>query len=114
MSDATTSHARVYWITWGVLLAVTIVMLAADGAGLPRTGLLVVMLGAMAVKATLIAGNFMHLRQERAGIVLTVIVGLFVLGFVLYALMAPDARRIHEMQLGAGSSGFGAAAVVDR
>lgn len=97
MTEATTSHARVYWITWGVLLAVTVVMLLADGARLPRTGLLVVMLGAMAVKATLIAGNFMHLRQERAGIVLTLIVGLFVLGIVLYALIAPDALRIHEM-----------------
>ena len=97
MTDATISHARVYWITWGVLLAVTLVMLLADGARLPRTGLLVVMLGAMAVKATLIAGTFMHLRQERAGLVLTVLVGLFVLGIVLFALIAPDALRIHEM-----------------
>ena len=98
MTDATKSHARVYWITWGVLLAVTVVMLVADGASLPRTGLLAVMLGAMTVKATLIAGNFMHLRQERAGIVLTVVVGLFVLGIVLYVLIAPDARRIHTMR----------------
>jgi caa(3)-type oxidase subunit IV len=97
MTETTTSHARVYWITWGVLLALTIVMLAADGASLSQTSLLVVMLGAMAVKATLIAGNFMHLRQERVGIVLTVIVGLFVLAVVLYALIAPDARRIHDM-----------------
>ena len=97
MADSTISHARVYWITWGALLAVTVVMLAADGASLPRTGLLAVMVGAMAVKATLIAGNFMHLRQERAGLVLTVIVGLFALGLVLYALIAPDAMRISEM-----------------
>jgi caa(3)-type oxidase subunit IV len=107
MSDATISRARVYWITWGVLLVVTVVMLLADGASLPRTGLLVVMLGAMAVKATLIAGNFMHLRHERAGLVVTVVVGLFVLGIVLYALIAPDARRIHSM----GSTGPSAAAV---
>jgi len=106
MTDSTASPARVYWITWGVLLAVTVVMLLADGARLPRTGLLVVILGAMAVKATLIAGNFMHLRQERAGIILTVIVGLFVLGIVLYVLIAPDARRIHTM----GSAGAAAAA----
>jgi cytochrome c oxidase subunit IV len=98
MTDATPSHARVYWITWSVLLAMTVVMLLADGASLPRTGLLLVMLGAMAVKATLIAGNFMHLRHERAGLVLTVVVGLFVLAIVLYALIAPDARRIHTMR----------------
>ena len=97
MTDATTSHARVYWITWGVLLAVTVVMLLADGASLPRTGLLAVMLGAMAVKATLIAGNFMHLRQERLGLVLTVIVGLFIVALVLFALIAPDAMRISDM-----------------
>lgn len=97
MANSTTSHARVYWITWAVLLTLTVVMLAADGADISRKGLLVLMLGAMAVKATLIAGNFMHLRQERAGLVLTVVVGLFVLAIVLYALIAPDARRIHDM-----------------
>ena len=96
MANSTTSHARVYWITWGVLLALTVVMLAADGANISRRGLLVLMLGAMAVKATLIAGNFMHLREERAGLVLTVVVGLFVLATVLFALIAPDARRIHD------------------
>jgi cytochrome c oxidase subunit IV len=107
MTDATTSHARVYWITWGVLLAVTVVMLLADGARLSSTRLLLVMLGAMAIKATLIAGNFMHLRHERPGLVLTVIVGLFVLAAVLYVLIAPDARRIHTMR----TAGAAAAAI---
>jgi cytochrome c oxidase subunit IV len=97
MSDLVASRARVYWITWALLLGLTIVMLAADGAAIPRAALLMLVLGAMVVKATLIAGNFMHLRHERAGIVLTVIVGLFVLGLVLYALIAPDAIRIHDM-----------------
>jgi cytochrome c oxidase subunit IV len=91
------SHARIYWITWAVLLALTVVMLAADGATISRTGLLVLMLGAMTIKASLIAGTFMHLRDERPGLVLTVIVGLFVMAMVLYVLIAPDARRIHEM-----------------
>jgi cytochrome c oxidase subunit IV len=107
MPDSTTSHARVYWITWGVLLALTVVMLAADGASIPRTGFLVLMLGAMAIKATLIAGNFMHLRQERVGIVLTVVVGLFAMAAVLYVLIAPDARRIHHMVSGLERGGSG-------
>ena len=51
----------------------------------------------MTTKAVLIAGNFMHLRQERSGLVLTVIVGLFVMALVLFALIAPDAMRISEM-----------------
>jgi caa(3)-type oxidase subunit IV len=97
MSDALASNARTYWITWGMLLVVTVLMLAADDAALSRTTLLVSMLGAMGIKATLIAGNFMHLRQERAGLVFTVIVGLFGLALVLYVLIAPDAVRIHDM-----------------
>jgi caa(3)-type oxidase subunit IV len=105
MSDTLASHARVYWITWGVLLVLTVIMLTADGAAIPRAGLLALMLGAMAVKATLIAGNFMHLRQERAGIVLTVVVGLFVMGLVLYVLIAPDAVRIHDMTTALGAGG---------
>jgi caa(3)-type oxidase subunit IV len=100
MTQSTASHARVYWITWSVLLALTVVMLAADGASISRTGLVAVMIGAMAVKATLIAGNFMHLRQERAGLVMTVVVGLFVIALVLFVLIAPDAMRIHEMARG--------------
>ena len=97
MADSTTSHARVYWVTWSALLALTVVMLTADGASISRTGLAALMLGAMTVKAVLIAGNFMHLRQERAGLVLTVVVGLFVMALVLFLLIAPDAIRIHDM-----------------
>jgi caa(3)-type oxidase subunit IV len=110
MTQTLTTHARVYWITWSVLLVLTVVMLAADGASISRTGLVALMLGAMAVKATLIAGNFMHLRQERAGLVLTVVVGLFVIALVLFVLIAPDARRIHEMttqDTGLGTRGSG-------
>ena len=97
MPQSLGSHARVYWITWSVLLALTVVMLAADGASISRTALVTLMLGAMTTKAVLIAGNFMHLRQERSGLVLTVIVGLFVMALVLFALIAPDAMRISEM-----------------
>jgi caa(3)-type oxidase subunit IV len=97
MSDPFATNARLYWSTWGVLLVLTAAMLTADSATIPRTGFLALMLGAMAIKATLIAGNFMHLRQERAGLIVTVIVGLFGLALVFYVLIAPDAVRIHEM-----------------
>jgi caa(3)-type oxidase subunit IV len=90
-------NLRTYWITWGVLLCITVMMLVLDGAAIARTPFLAIMLGAMAVKATLIAGNFMHLRQERLEIVATVVIGLFVFGLLLYVLIAPDAARIHEM-----------------
>ena len=101
MSHTEAVNLRVYWITWGVLLSITVLMLVLDGAQISRTPFLALMLGAMAIKATLIAGNFMHLRSENVGIVLTVVVGLFVIGLVLYVLIAPDAARIHEMVTGA-------------
>jgi cytochrome c oxidase subunit IV len=100
MTAATSSNGRLYWATWGILLIVTLVMLWLDAAAIPRIALLVVLLAAMTLKAALIAGNFMHLRQERRGLVLTVVVGLFVLGLVLYALITPDALRIRDMVQG--------------
>jgi len=88
---------RIYWITWAVLLVFTVVMLWADGAAIPRAAFLVFMIAAMLTKASIIAGNFMHLRSERAGLVATVVIGLLVTGLVLYVLIAPDAARIHTM-----------------
>jgi caa(3)-type oxidase subunit IV len=93
----TAGNGRIYWMTWGVLLIITMIMLLLDSAHVSRSMLLTVLLGAMVVKATLIAGNFMHLRHEHAGIIFTVVVGLFVMGLILYVLIAPDAARIQQM-----------------
>lgn len=100
MSETAAGNVRPYWITWGVLLAITMVMLWLDGAQVSRGVLLAVLLAAMTVKATLIAGHFMHLRHERPGLILTVVVGLFVMAVILYALIAPDALRIRDMAAG--------------
>jgi len=88
---------RGYWITWGVLLVVTVAMLWADTATVPRLAFVVFMVATMLTKASIIGANFMHLRAESAGIVLTVVVGLIVTAVVLFVLIAPDATRIHEM-----------------
>ena len=88
---------RIYWITWSILLVFTLVMLWADTASIPRLVFVVFMVAAMLTKASIIGANFMHLRLERAGIVVTVIVGLLVTGAILYGLIAPDALRIHQM-----------------
>jgi cytochrome c oxidase subunit IV len=88
---------RVYWIAWGVLLALTITMVALDQAGLPRGAFLAVVLSAMLVKATLIGAVFMHLRFERLALVLAIVVGLPLNALVLYVLIAPDALRTFEM-----------------
>jgi hypothetical protein len=88
---------KTYWITWCVLLAFTLTMLWADTASIPRTIFVVFMVGAMLTKASIIAGNFMHLRHENAWIAVTVVVGLLGCGAILYVLIVPDAARIHGM-----------------
>ena len=88
---------RSYWITWSVLLVFTVAMLWADSASLPRQAFVGFMVMAMLTKASIIGANFMHLRSERLPLMTTVVVGLLVTGAILYALIIPDAVRIHEM-----------------
>ena len=88
---------RGYWITWAILLVFTVVMLWADTASIPRLAFVVFMVGAMLTKASIIGANFMHLRSERAGLILTVVFGLAVTAVILYVLIVPDATRIHQM-----------------
>ena len=100
--NAEPSHSgtRTYWVTWGVLLALTLVMLVVDVAPLPKGLFVGVMLVAMLVKASLIGGNFMHLSHESMALVVTVLVGLLVTGLLLYVLIIPDAYRVAEMTAG--------------
>lgn len=88
---------KLYWMIWGVLLALTVVMLFVDIAPIPRAIFVIVMVGAMLAKAFLIAGYFMHLRYEAVFIRLAVLIGLLVNGAVLYFLIIPDAYRIFGM-----------------
>ena len=88
---------RIYWMSWGVLLMFTLVMLWADGAAMGRTAFVKFMIGAMLTKASIIGANFMHLRRESAWMVVTVVVGLLVTATILFVLIAPDAARIHGM-----------------
>jgi cytochrome c oxidase subunit IV len=88
---------RTYWIAWGVLLALTLTMVILDQAPLPRTTFVLLMLGAMLVKATVIAAYFMHLRFERWALVLGIVLGLPINAAILYVLIVPDALRIFDM-----------------
>jgi cytochrome c oxidase subunit IV len=88
---------KTYWITWSVLLVFTVVMLWADSASLPRQAFVIFMIIAMLTKASIIGGNFMHLKAERVQLVMTVVIGLLATGAILYVLIAPDAVRIHHM-----------------
>ena len=99
--ESTTQHGgyKLYWITWFVLLAITLGMLVTDTAPIPRWVLVGVLLVAMLVKAAFIAGNFMHLRFERPWLVVVVAGSLLITGLVLYAFFALDAHHVLERSL---------------
>jgi cytochrome c oxidase subunit 4 len=95
------THAiRTYVTTWAALLVLTLVMLSLESAALPRGLFVSLMVAVMLAKASIIGAFFMHLRFERVSLVAMVVVGLLVTGAVLYVLIVPDARRIHEMAVG--------------
>jgi cytochrome c oxidase subunit IV len=92
-----THPLRTYGATWAALLVLTLVLLSLESAALPRGVFVSLMVVAMLAKASIIGAYFMHLRFERVSLVAMVVVGLLVTGAVLYFLIVPDARRIHEM-----------------
>ena len=81
---------RTYWIAWVVLLVLTLVMVAVEAAGLPRALIVLVLVGAMLAKATLIGGWFMHLRFERTALVVSLVGATLATAAVLFFLLVPD------------------------
>jgi caa(3)-type oxidase subunit IV len=80
-AHAPASYAS-YWIAWGVLLGITLVMLALAHP--------TVLLIGIALKAGIICWWFMHLKSERWDLTLTVVLGAFVTALILFGLIAPD------------------------
>lgn len=89
-----TGRYMLYWIVWGVLLALTLVMMVIGSVTIPKALLLGILLVAMLVKASLIGGYFMHLRFERLSLVISVAAGLLLTGALLFLLIAPDGVRV--------------------
>ena len=97
MSDAHGQHPyRVYWITWALLLVITLAMLAAEGFHLPRIFLVVFLVAFMMVKAVMIGGNFMHLRFEKSNLGIMVLCGIMLTSLILFAYIAPEAKSVLE------------------
>jgi len=69
-------------------------MLAMEIVAPPRWMLLSVLLTAMIAKAAVIAGNFMHLRYERKGLVMIIALSLALTAFFLFGYLAADADHI--------------------
>jgi cytochrome c oxidase subunit IV len=98
MSDtqAGTNPYRIYWVTWAILLAITVAMLAAEEFHMPRWFLLVFLVVFMMVKATMIAGNFMHLRYEKRNLAVMVGLGILATSLILYGFVSRES--VHVLQ----------------
>lgn len=97
MSDHAAHPYRIYWITWAVLLVITVGMLAAEMFHMPKWFLLFFLLTFMAVKAVLIAGNFMHLRSEKPNLAVMVGVGIVATSLILYAYISQETARLLQL-----------------
>jgi cytochrome c oxidase subunit IV len=99
MSDTSAHPYRIYWVTWVVLLIITVAMLLAEAFHLPKWFLIAFLLTFMMVKAVMIAGNFMHLRYERSNLAVMVGAGLMVTSLILYAFISRESRHVLEQTI---------------
>jgi len=88
------SPYKIYWVTWIILLVITVAMLAAEEFHMPRWFLLVFLLVFMMVKASLIGGNFMHLRYEQRNLAFIVALGLLVTSVILFSFITPESLSV--------------------
>jgi cytochrome c oxidase subunit IV len=90
---------RIYWITWGLLLVITVAMLMAEKFHMPRIVLVVFLLAFMMVKAVMIGGNFMHLRFEKTNLGIMVFIGIMVTSLILFTFITPEAHSVLEKSI---------------
>jgi cytochrome c oxidase subunit IV len=83
-----------YWKTWVILLVLTLVMLGVEYFSAPKAVLLFVLLTGMVAKAGTITANFMHMRYERRGLMLIVVLSVVLTAIFLFGYLAFDAMHI--------------------
>ena len=88
------SPYRIYWITWVILLIITVLMLASESLHMPRWFLVVFLVAFMMVKAAMIGGNFMHLRFERTNMTVMVAGGILLTSLILFAFITPESWSV--------------------
>jgi cytochrome c oxidase subunit IV len=96
---ASGSPYKIYWVTWAVLLAITVAMLAAEEFHMPRWFLLIFLLAFMMVKALLIGGNFMHLRYEKKTLPWMVGIGILVTSLILYTFVSREGQHVLQQAI---------------
>ena len=97
MSEGATAQGspyKVYWVTWGILLVITVAMLAAEKFHFPRIFLVLFLVVFMLVKATMITGNFMHMRHEHRYLAWVVGVGLLLTSAILFSFITPESLSV--------------------
>jgi cytochrome c oxidase subunit IV len=96
MSDATHggNPYRAYWISWAILLTITVGMLLAEALHMPRLFLILFLLAFMMVKAVMIGANFMHLRYEKRNLAVMVAGGILVTSLILYVFVAQESAHV--------------------
>jgi cytochrome c oxidase subunit IV len=90
---------RIYWVTWAILLVITVAMLAAEMFHMPRIVLVVFLLAFMMVKAVMIGGNFMHLRFEKKTLPWMVGIGILVTSLILYAFVSRESQHVLQQAI---------------
>ena len=86
----------IYLKTWVILLLITLAMLASESFHMHRILLVLYLLAFMMVKATMIGGNFMHLRYEHRRLIFVVAGGILVTSLILFAFIAPESWHVRE------------------
>ena len=87
---------RIYWVTWGILLVITVAMLSAEKLHMPRWFLVLFLVAFMMVKATMIGGNFMHLRFERVNLSIMVALGILLTSLILFTFISQESGHVLE------------------
>ena len=90
---------RMYWITWALLLLVTLGMLAMEYLAWPAWILITVLVAAMMLKASVISGYFMHLRFERRALIVIIGASILLTALVMFVLLALDAHRVGQLSV---------------
>src|SRR5262245_36306366 len=85
---------KIYWVTWGMLLAITVAMLLAEKFHMPPVFLILFLLAFMMVKATMIGGTFMHLRFEKTNLAVMVATGILLTSLILFTYITPEAWSV--------------------
>ncbi len=100
MSEESGGHRyRIYVIILGILLVLTLSMIFIGESNLAPVAQVPLLLLGAAIKAALIIFYFMHLKFEKFGLIMIVMVGIFVTSLLMFVVPAYDGASILDQSL---------------